>query len=202
MDLSDLLSRIAQMLGLKPSEAKRMELMEQKLAASKRTNVDRLEAIKEEIRQLEGRALRKKKELDAARGESKRIIVREIEVTFGDLDRLRSKETILAQNIDRISAALAKIQDVRAAKGRGIEEEQIDEIAIDAEEAFADLKRSDRAADGLDKIQYTPREPARVDVEERMGDLSPTDTEPKKATETGLSAETARRLKDLESLEE
>ena len=65
--ISAILSRLAQLLGLKPSERRRLELMEQKLAVAKASNVDRLEGLKDKIRLLESQALRKKKELESRR---------------------------------------------------------------------------------------------------------------------------------------
>src|SRR3977135_2758037 len=116
MALNDALARLAEMLGLKPSEARKMELLRDQMIATKSTNVDRIEAIKDEIRQHEARALRKKKELDAAKGDSKRLIAGEIERAFRDLDRLRGRETILARNIDRLSDAITKIEEAMAAR--------------------------------------------------------------------------------------
>ncbi len=117
--VSEILAKLAKMLGLKPSEARRMELMEQKLVSARAANVDRIEVIKQEIRQLETRALKKKKELDEARGDSKRIIAGEIERTFRDLDRLRGRESILTRNIDKLSMALSKLSEPVPPRCRG-----------------------------------------------------------------------------------
>ena len=107
--ISAILSRLAQLLGLKPSEKRRLELMEQKLAVAKASNVDRLESLKDKIKRLESQALRKKQELEAARGDSKRIVAGSIEQLFRDLDRLQGQEQIIRSNIERVSVAQDKV---------------------------------------------------------------------------------------------
>ena len=193
MSLNDLLAKVAQMLGLKPSEARKLELIEQKLIAAKATNVDHIEQIKDEIRQLEGRAKKKKKELDESRGDRKRIIAGEIERTFRELDRLRGRESILSRNLDKLGMTLAKIHELRAAQNQGIEQDAIDDVAIEADSAFRDLKATDKAAADLDKIRYEAPKESEVDIQTRMDEVSGA-----RATESELSPETQRRLKELE----
>ena len=90
--ISAILSKLARFLGIKPTDKRRIEIMEQKLAAAKAGNVDRLEALKDKIRQFEAQVLHKKKEYESARGDSKRIVGGEIERLFRDLDRLHGQE--------------------------------------------------------------------------------------------------------------
>jgi hypothetical protein len=194
--ISAVLSRLAQLLGLKPSEKRRLDLMEQKLAAAKAGNVDRLEGLKERIKLLEGQALRKKKELEAARGDSKRIVAGSIEQLFRDLDRLQGQEQIIRSNIERVSVAQAKLQELKVAQETGLEEGQLDDIALDLQEAFAGLKATDREAAGLEQVAYDAPQRSRVDIEQRMAEVAG-----EAANTTGLSPETEKRLKQLESEE-
>ena len=194
--LSAVLSRLAQWLGLKPSEKRRLELMEQKLAAAKAGNVDRLEGLKEKIRLLEGQALRKKKELETARGDTKRIVAGSIEQLFRDLDRLQGQEQIIRSNIERVSVAQAKLQELKVAQEAGVEEGQLDDIALDLQDAFAGLKATDREAAGLEQVAYEAPQRSRVDIEQRMAEVAG-----EAVNTTGLSPETEKRLKQLESEE-
>ncbi len=194
--ISEILSKLAQLLGLKPSEERRVDLMEQKLTASRAGNVDRLEALKDKIRLLESQALRKKKEFEAAHGDSKRILGGSIEQAFRDLDRLQGQERIISNNIERISVALAKIQEWKDARRTGLEEGQLDELALNLQEAVDGLKATDREAADLERVEYEAPKRSRVDVEERMGEL-----QGEAATKTGLSPETEKRLKRLEAEE-
>lgn len=192
-NVSAVLARIAEWLGMKPSQAKRLEILQEKLSASRAGNADKLEALKDEIRKLEHRALQKKAEADAARGDVKRLIVREIEQIFRDLDRLRGRETIIAANLDRISIALAKISELTAAQASGVEEGQLDDIALELQEVFGELKASDHEARDLERERYAGPEREAVDVSRRVGELEGT-----KETSAELSESTLKRLKELE----
>jgi len=191
--LSSILEKIAEWLGIKPSQAKRLELLEQELNAARAANADKLEALKDEIRSLEHRALQKKKEADTARGDVKRLIIREIEQIFRDLDRLRERETVLTANLERISLAISKVRVLVDAEESGMKEGQLDDIALDLQEVFAQLKASDREARDLENVRYEPLERATVDVSQRVGEL-----EGAKETSAELSESTLKRLKELE----
>lgn len=194
--ISEVLSKLAQFLGIKPSETKRVELMEQKLATAKASNVDRLEALKDKIKQFEAQALRKKKEYEAAKGDSKRIVGGEIERLFRDLDRLHGQEDVIASNIERISVAQSKLEEYEAAKAKGLEEGELDDIAVELQEAFEGLKVADRASRDLESVEYQKPEVSPVNAEERMAEVAG-----EQETEAGLSAETEKRLRQLETEE-
>lgn len=175
---------------------KALEATEEKLEAAKRDNTDSLETLKDEIRSLEGRALQKKKELDRTQGDSKRIVVGEVERIFRELDRKRGREGVIAANLERIGVALAKVGEAKAALRAGVTEEQFDDIALEIQDLFGELREADRAARDLERETYEAPEPSPVDVEKRMAEVSGEEKAP-----AALSAETEKRLKQLESEE-
>lgn len=187
------LSRLAGILGVKGSDKRRMEQIEHRLSIARAGNQDRLQALKEKIRDLEGQALIKKQELESTRGDSKRILAREIERIFRELDRLHSREKIIAGNLDRISLALIKLEEYADAREVGLSDDDLDDIALDLQEAFDDLNIADKAVNDLDRITYQPPQADRVESEARMAEVSG-----ERETDTGLSAETQKRLKQLE----
>jgi len=191
--ISAILSKLAQLLGLKPSDKRRTELMQQKLATAKAANIDRLEALKDNIRQFEAQALRKKKEYEASKGDTKRVVGGEIERLFHDLDRLRGQENVIASNIERISVAQAKLEEYQAAQAKGLEEGELDDIALELQEAFEGLKVADRASRDLEDVEYQAPQRSPVDAEKRMAEVAG-----EQETSDGLSAETEKRLKQLE----
>lgn len=194
--ISEILSKLAEWLGLKPSQAKRLDLMEEKLSQAKRDNCDRLDDVKREIKALEARALQKKKEIEQTRGDSQRIIAGEIERTFRELDRLQDRARIIESSIDRIAISLAKIRELKVALAQGVSEEQLDEIALELHGVFADLKATDKAARELEREKYEAPQAAQVDADRRMAELEGTQESP-----TGLRPETMKRLKQLEAEE-
>jgi len=189
-----ILSQLARLLGIKPTSEQRTELMEQKLATAKASNVDRLEALKAKIRQFETEARRKKTEYEAAKGDSKRIVAGEIERLFRDLDRLHGQESVIGTSIDRISVAQAKLEECKAAQAQGLDEGELDDIALELQEAFEGLKVADRASRDLERVQYDAPIAAPVDAQKRMAEVVG-DQE----TRAGLSVETEERLKQLET---
>lgn len=191
-NISDVVARIAQWLGMKPSESKRLEALRAKLTTSRATNVDQRETLKDEIRKLEARAKQKKKEFDAASGDIKRMVGREIEGIFRDLDRLRGRENIITGNLDRISVAVVKIDELIVAKTKGVEEGQLDDLALELQDVFADLKESDRATRDLEQERYEAPTSDPVNVEQRMADLEGTEPHVEE-----ISEETKKRLAEL-----
>jgi len=191
--ITAILSKLAQFLGIKPSDKRRVELMEQKLATARASNVDRLEALKDRIRQFEAQALRKKREYEAAKGDSKRIVGGEIERLFRDMDRLRGQEKVITSNIERISVAQAKLEEYKAARATGLEEGELDDIALELQDAFEELKVADRASRDLERVEYQAPKVSPVNTEKRLAEVAG-----EKETATGLSAETEKRLKQLE----
>ena len=197
MALADIIAKLLELLGLKKTESKNYEAMEQKLRATKATNVDRLEGLKEQIGVLERKVKVKKKEYDAAAGDTRRIIGGEIERLFVELDRLQNRETILGGNIDKVGLAIAKVSEMRDAQAQGLDEEMLDDIAVELEDIFAELKVTDRAATGLEKTTYEARKEEKVDIESRMADLESQTASVPQATETTESAEAAESVEAL-----
>lgn len=195
--IRSLLEKVAQVLGGKGPDEKRLrtlDQMEEKLLVAKRDNTDAVDQLKADIRSREKQAVRKKRELDQTRGESKRVVVGEIERIFRGLDRLRGAEDITAANLDRIGLALAKVGEAKAALRRGAAEEQFDDIALEIQDLFSKIRDADQAARQLEGEQYAAPERSRVDVEKRMAEV-----QGEEATAAELSPETQKRLEQLET---
>lgn len=190
---------LAKIFGGKNETQRRLaalEKMEAGFTASRRDNVDRLDELKSEIRTLESRAINKKKEMEQSHGDSKRIVVGEIERIFRELDRLRGRENIIAANLDRIDVALSKIREAKAALSAGVTEEQLDNIALEIQDLFETLKTLDRTSADLEREKYEAPKVAHVDVETRIAE-----TEGAEKAPVALSPETEKRLKQLETEE-
>jgi len=193
MAISDIIAKLLVMLKLKKSDVQKYEKMEHKLRLKKKHNIDRLDDMKERIATLEQRARVKKVEYEAATGNTKRIIIGEIERTFGDLDRLRGQETIIGQNLDKISLSLVKLDEWRVAKEQGVDEDMLDDLAIDLEDVFADLKATDRTSKSLESVRYESPQTKSIDVDSRLAEL-----QGEAPSSEALSPSTAERLKELD----
>ncbi len=184
------MAKFAVMLGIKQSEAKKAAVFKESVARAKADNYEQLQQLKAEISTLENRALKLKKEYDAAGGSTRRIVETEIASTFEQVDRLRGREDIIVSNLAKVGLVEAKLMELEAANKRGVTEEQIDETALTANEAFTAMAEEDRAAKSLESERYKAPERPRTEAQERLADLSPQ----KQALPTALE----RRLKELE----
>lgn len=196
MSLGDIISKLLELLGLKSTGAKKYQEMERKLRAAKASNVDRLEGLKDQIGVLERQAVAKKKEYDSASGDTRRVIGGEIERLLGELDLLRGREEIIGSSIKKLNLAIAKVGELRDAQAQGADEAVFDELSVELEDIFADLKATDRAAADTEKVTYKAPKGREVDVESRMADLEGR-TESTAESVGALSESTLDRLKEL-----
>ena len=85
-------------------EEKKKQKQNAQLAAEKARLIDSLDQLKEKIKQLERKALRLKKEHEVAGSPTtQRIIVKEIEQVFRDIDRMQSQENIIMRGLKNIA---------------------------------------------------------------------------------------------------
>jgi len=178
--------------GQNSTQAKAQEFLK-KLSSAKAANIDNLELLKDRIKQLEVLLVRKKKEWENAKGPSRRIVGSEIEMRFRELDRLEGREKIIVGNIDRISRAMEKLEQILVGRDLGVNEDEITDIYLDAQETFDELKAADRAAEDLDKAAYASRAAEADETVDRLSEITG-----EKEAPTGMSADTEKRLKELE----
>jgi len=153
--LPEKLSQFAEKLGLVESEKKQMQALEKQLADDKACNINLLEELKYKIKQLESQALKKKKEYDSTLSKDlKQIIAQEIEQIFHEIDLFNEKINMIMSNIERISKQQMKLEAEKASVFKGLEEDDIDRIAIMHEQTVEQLETIDRASLDLDKIAY------------------------------------------------
>lgn len=200
MGISDLLVRLLELLRIKKPESEELRLKLGELQSKKAAFVDRRESLKDDVSTLEQKALKKKKEYDAAKAHVKQIIAGEIEGILKELDRSKEREAIIRQNIERLSLAIEKHKVAISGKG-SITEDDLDEVALLMEETVSQQKRLDKTAQDLEGISYKAPEAAKVDVESRMAELEGKD-EPAKKSSAELSQSTTQRLKELAGAEE
>jgi len=156
--ISEIFSRIAEFFGIKSSGNHYIRI-EEKLVAAKADNEYRLGKIKEGIRKFEARALELKEEFKSATSNNtKQVVSKQIEQIFKELDQLQNREKIISSNINKVSISLTKLEEIKDAKIRGLEESDIDDITDETEDVFDELKATDKQSVDLDKIKYEPME--------------------------------------------
>ena len=197
MDFNDFIGslawRLRQGLGLKPSDQRQLEAWRTKYAQDKADNQDRLEAIKEEVRQLEARILQKKGKFDQARGTVQEIIGIEIGQAFEDLDGKKTGARIVADKIKAISVALNKIQELDYAMAHHLSEHDLDKLALMTEDNNATTEETFHALKELNALEHARLEAKPAGLQERLSQLS---SPPEQ--QGAISPETLERLRQLQ----
>ncbi|MFO7905330.1 MAG: hypothetical protein ACQESR_02315 [Planctomycetota bacterium] len=208
MAISDTLAKLLELLGVRNSEKKKFQRMEQSLREKRAINDERLDALKDQIGLVERKVLAKKREYETARGDTKRIVGGEIERLFKELDRSRGQEDVLARNLEQIGLGLAKLAEIKAALDSGVDEGVFDELALELQDIVGELKVGDQAAKDLAAVQYAPTGTESVDIDARMAALEADAPASQIATANrqprapeGLSQESLERMRELDSEE-
>jgi len=191
--ISSIGSRLKRGLGLKPSDEKQLAAWRTKYSQDKADNQDRLESVKDEVRQLEARILQKKAKLEQSRGPLQKIIGAEIEQAFRELDRKEKQVRIIIDSIEAVSIALDKVRELEHAIARHLKGDDLDKVATLTEDIIEENRQAVSALEDLQRLEHGGLETEPMDVEGRLRQLtSPAEKE------TGLSEETRARLKQLE----
>ncbi len=177
--MQELLSKVATSLGIKASESRRLEAVMDKLTAARKQYDDKIEDLVDEIRRLEAIAVRKKREMDAARGETRRILGREIEQVLRERKSLREMEGLIFSRREKVVLLLRKFEVVSTAQASG--QLDIEDLADDAvehmEEVIADEKDADRATQQLEEVKFEEPERPAVDIASELGEIEGTSEE-------------------------
>ena len=194
--IGEWVSWLAKGLGLQSSESDRLKQRKAEFIRNRNANQDSLASLKDEIRQIEERIRLLKVRYDAAHGLVQKTIGQEIEQAFRELDRKESQAALILRNLETISTTVDKMRELEEAGKRGVDEEHLDKIAVQLEEAFAAVKQADAALEGLTEVKYEARARETMDLDRRLGELS--GSKGPKKSEPGLSGATLERLKHLE----
>jgi sugar-specific transcriptional regulator TrmB len=167
------------------------------IAVEKANLIDKLEQLKEKCKQLEKQALRLKEEYDTTTGSSKKTVGRQIEQIFRDIDRMQGQKSVILSKIDKYSLAQSKMEELTHAQPQGVDEDLLDDVAVDLQDAHEELKSTDRVAADLESIEYENPNMNKVDSEERLAEISES-----QESVNELPSEIEERLSQLETEED
>ena len=125
--------------------------------------------MKDGLRKLEARVLKLHEEHQReSSGGLRKVMAREMEQACLELEQKEGRMDLLFANIERQAATLEKIAQLEETAHRGVSETQVDELAIELEEAFDDLELADEAMRGAENVTYHKKECGKVDVEKHV----------------------------------
>ncbi len=176
--MKSLIDLIRKLLRLGPANPAQASL--EKLELIKQSNMDSLEALKDQIRDLVARIGQKKAELDDTKIPALRnTIEREIGELLNEVERFRTREDYIVRNITRISKLVEKLLQNQIAREQGVSEGIIEDTTLDTEEVLASMEEEDRAMEQMESRRYRPlnaleAEPAReaeISLEARLREV-------------------------------
>jgi len=166
------LSKFGDKFGFPKSENRRQEEQLEEVAARKRKCHDRLELLKERIKLLENRARKKKQELDATKGQRRRVVMSEAKQILAELGKLGGEEKILLGQLNKLTTLESRISEIQVAGELAVAEDMVDDVALGLEEAHEQLVAEDRAVKDLEKIGYEGfEEDPEADIEAQLAEL-------------------------------
>lgn len=150
-----LIELIRKLLRLGPADSAQANL--EKLKLLKQSNMDSLEALKDQIRDLVARIGQKKAELDDAKIPALRNTVeREIGELLNEVERLNTREDYIVRNSTRISKLVEKHLQNQIAREQGVSEDMLEDVTLDTEEVLTNMEEEDRAMEQLESRKYRP----------------------------------------------
>ena len=155
MAINDVLSALAQKLGLQATRLEDLMKMRSRLEDDIRQNQDRIGDLKNKVAENDAKLRAKKKEYDAAGPGIRKIIKSEFALLF------RRQDQVL-ETLDSIAARIGKDNDLLHKLELLIEEMQhppktdmIDDVADDLGIVLEDIRDEDRSAERLNEVNFT-----------------------------------------------
>ena len=156
MAINDMLSALAQKLGLKTTRLQDLQILHEKLTDDVRRNQDKLSELKTKVSDLDAKLRAKKKEYDAAGPGIKQIVKREFAVLFKQQDQVLETLDGISGRLEKDVVILHKLDLLIEASGNPPHTDVSDEIADDLGDALADLKDEDESVRNLEAVSYSP----------------------------------------------
>ena len=156
MAINDMLSAIAQKLGLKTTRLQDLQLLHEKLTDDIRRNQDKLGDLKAKVADLDAKLRAKKKEYDAAGPGIRQIIKREFSVLFKQQEQVLETLDGISGRLEKDVVIIHKLDLLIEASGNPPHTDVSDEIADDLGDVFSDLKDEAESVRNLDAVSYSP----------------------------------------------
>ncbi|MBM3878978.1 MAG: hypothetical protein FJ387_04565 [Verrucomicrobia bacterium] len=151
--LGEVAGKLRSKIGLEPSDLQRMQKATDEANQRLTEAEDRLSALRDEATRAETRILHRKREHDGKKGIAKTMLGREIERMVGRLQPLLREHEIQLNNMDATHALLSKMRELAALLAGSVQEEQIDAVAVQLEEAIDAAERADQAMESLKALR-------------------------------------------------
>lgn len=173
MALNDVLSEVAKRLGLKDTRIDTLRRKQAELAAAIRDNNDRLEVLKQRVRNLDSQLAEKKKEYVAAGPGLQRIIKEEFKSFFAQQDRIMEPVSAIAERIRIDELVKDKIDILIFAEENPSRTDEIEERTLDMKDWLDEQKAQSKVSAELAQALYS-RSENDVELDGRINEIGGT----------------------------
>jgi hypothetical protein len=158
MAINDVLSALAQKMGLQTTRLEDLEKIKANLGESIRRNQDKLCDLKARVAEVDAQLRAKKKEYDAAGPGIRKIIKSEFALLF------RQQDQVL-ETLDSISSRIVKDNDIVHKVDLLIEAlknpprtDYADEVADDLSDVLGDLRQEEKSVSKMNEVSFSRME--------------------------------------------
>lgn len=158
MAINDILSVLAQKMGLQTTRIEDLRRMKDRLDDDIRRNQDKLGDLKLRVAEVDAQLRAKKKEYDAAGPGIRRIIKSEFALLF------RQQNQVL-ETLDSISARIVKDNDIlhkvdllMSSLANPVKTDIADEVADDLGDVLDEIKYEDKSVDRMNSVNFAKSE--------------------------------------------
>lgn len=171
MALNDIMSEVAERLGLKDTHLDTLRRRQMQLSENIRTNYDKLEALKNLVDDLDSKLKQKKNEYDLA-GPGKRLIIKqELRLLFEKQDRIIEPIKTFSDQISRYELEKDKINTLIFAEENPSRIEDIEDMTADLEEWLDGQKDAARASKKLAATSYSSQQEDEAEIDFRINSI-------------------------------
>ena len=193
MAINDVLSALAEKLGLKTTRLQDLHVLREKVEDDIRRNQDKLGDLKNEVADLDAKLRAKKKEYDAAGPGIRQIIKREFAFLFKQQEQVLETLNGISARLNNDAVLLHKTKVLISSlesqnRVGGDMEDPFDDVAIELGIEIDNQRAENKSAKELDKVRF----PSTDEIsEERIASLSADGR-----TNVSSSSSTAREEQD------
>ena len=193
MAINDVLSALAEKLGLKTTRLQDLHVLREKVEDDIRRNQDKLGDLKNEVADLDAKLRAKKKEYDAAGPGIRQIIKREFAFFFKQQEQVLETLNGISARLNNDAVLLHKTKVLISSlesqnRVGGDMEDPFDDVAIELGIEIDNQRAENKSAKELDKVRF----PSTDEIsEERIASLSADGR-----TNVSSSSSTAREEQD------
>lgn len=193
MAINDVLSALAQKMGLQTTRLEDLQKMKDGLDDDIRRNQDKLGDLKARVAEVDAQLRAKKKEYDSAGPGIRRIIKSEFALLFRQQDQVLETLDSISARIVKDNDILHKVELLIGSLANPVKTDIADEVADDLGDVLDEIRYEDRSVSRMNDVSFARSEEV---TEERIATIGADATE-RAADKDGQADELDRMISEI-----